>query len=178
MFCLQGDSSRCVLYIHIKPETHLHWWTLKIPRCPSQRVGELSSASWTNYKFLPKWPEVLRRAWQTCLWKTLAKNVSQPTARGSGSRRSSSRSQSSAISIDKATEGVYKIADIFIVVVVVVGNIESDAVSRTTWFESLSFHYHMENDISCCNNVITRLVTSCATLFCWVQRDVLLLNYF
>ena len=36
------------------PSADISWWTLKIRRCPSRKVDELSPALWTNYKFLPQ----------------------------------------------------------------------------------------------------------------------------
>ena len=34
------------------PSAHISWWTVKIPWCPLQRVGELSPTPWLNYEFL------------------------------------------------------------------------------------------------------------------------------
>jgi len=41
----------------------ISWWTLKIPRCHLQRVGDLSLAPRPNSKFLPEL--LLRGQWQT-----------------------------------------------------------------------------------------------------------------
>ena len=35
------------------PSAGISWWTLKIPWCPSRKVGELSPAPWPNFKILP-----------------------------------------------------------------------------------------------------------------------------
>ena len=43
------------------PSASIGWYLLKIPQCPSRRVGELSSAPWPNYKFLPEL--LLGRQW-------------------------------------------------------------------------------------------------------------------
>ena len=44
------------------PSASISWWTLKIPQCPSWKVGKLLLAPWPNSKFLHEL--LLGRQWQ------------------------------------------------------------------------------------------------------------------
>ena len=57
-FIRRGTNVCAVPQMDVKmgvPSASISWWTLKIPRCPSWRWGELLPAATTIYKF-PHWP--------------------------------------------------------------------------------------------------------------------------